>query len=196
MKKSNLLLALIALVSFAFSTPNKGLEYKIDTQKSKIVWEGKKVTGGHTGTVDIKEGGFTFEGDQLTGGKFVVDMTTLGSTDLSGEMKNKLDGHLKSDDFFGVATYPTATLVITKVTPQGNGKFNVTGDITIKKTTQTIEFPATLAVKGDVVEASANVTINRAKFDVRYGSGSFFDNLGDKAIYDDFTLAITAVAKK
>ena len=125
------------------------------------------------------------EGDQLVGGEFVVDMTSISNEDLSGDNRAKLEGHLKSDDFFGVENYPTAKLVITNVVKNEN-TYKVTGDLTIKETTEPITF--------DLEEAGDNftttLTIDRSKYNVRYGSGSFFDNLGDKTIYDDFTLDI------
>ena len=121
-------------------------------------------------------------------------MTTLISTDLTGNSKGKLEGHLKSDDFFGVATYPTSTFVITKAVPQGPGKYKIIGNITIKGTTQEIQFPATVEAKDGKVTAKADITIDRSKFDIRYGSGSFFDNLGDKTIYDNFDLSVSLIA--
>ena len=113
---------------------------------------------------------------------------------LEGEYLQKLNGHLKSDDFFGVEKYPTASFKITKVEANGtNGKYKVTGDITIKETTKSISFDTQLVTEGDKVIAVSDITIDRSEFDVRYGSGSFFDNLGDKTIYDDFTLQVKLV---
>jgi polyisoprenoid-binding protein YceI len=196
MKTIYSILTILAMTTMSFTAPEAGTEVVVNPTESKVVWEGKKVGGAHTGTIAIKSGNFTFEGDQLTGGTFTIDMTTLGSTDLSGEYKDKLDGHLKSDDFFGVATFPTSTLTITEVVAQGPGKYKVTGDITIKGITKSIKFPAEVSVAGDKVTSTANITLDRSEFNVRYGSGSFFDNLGDKVIYDDFALALTVVASK
>src|SRR5690606_37288045 len=89
---------------------------KVDTEKSVINWKGYKITGFHEGTINLKEGALTFENSQLTGGKFVVDMTTISSTDVSGKGKEKLDGHLKNEDFFDVENHPESTLTFTKVT--------------------------------------------------------------------------------
>ena len=111
-------------------------------------------------------------------------MTTINTTDLEGEYKGKLDGHLKSDDFFGVENYPTAKLVFKKVEASGKNAYNVNADLTIKGKTNPISF--TISIYGN--KATANLKIDRSKYDVRYGSTSFFDNLKDKAIYDEFDL--------
>lgn len=103
-------------------------------------------------------------------------MTSLESTDLSGNMKGKLDGHLKSDDFFGVENHPEATLMLTSVKATGKNAYNAKGKLTIKGKTNPVEF--TIAIYGS--KANATVKVDRSKYDVRYGSGSFFDNLGDK----------------
>ncbi len=157
---------------------------------------GQKVTGQHNGLVNLKEGSFEFKDGVLTGGTFTVDMTTIVDSDMTGEYKGKLEGHLKSDDFFGVAKYPTSVFTITKAVPQGPGKYKVVGNITIKGKTEEIQFPATLEEKDGKVTGTASLTIDRSKFDVRYGSGSFFDDLGDKTIYDDFELTVNIVASK
>lgn len=182
-------------VLFSSGEENKAT-YTLDTGASKVEWLAKKVTGQHNGMVNLKEGSFDFEDGKLTGGAFTVDMTSITCLDLSGEYKGKLEGHLKSDDFFGVATYPTATFKITKAVPQGPGKYKVVGDITIKGTTEDIQFPATLEEKDGKVTGTATLTLDRSKFNVRYGSGSFFDDLGDKTIYDNFDLTVSVVASK
>lgn len=171
--------------------------YKANVSESSVVWTATKVvSGGHTGTVKIAKGNLEIDGSELKGGSFEIDMTTIANTDLEGEWKAKLEGHLKSDDFFAVETYKTASLKITKVDSKGKGKFDITADITIKGKTESISFPAELAVKGGKATASAKITVDRTKFDVRYGSPSFFDDLGDKAISNDFTLDVKLVATK
>ena len=121
-------------------------------------------------------------------GSFVVDMTSITNTDLKDDDSNqKLVGHLKSDDFFGVEKYPTATFDLKESTKFSNGKATVSGEITIKGKKENISFEVERSGK----EYSATVDIDRSKFDVRYGSKKFFDNLGDRAINDIFTLYIT-----
>ncbi|WP_445738022.1 YceI family protein [Mariniflexile sp.] len=179
-------LAIVALVAFtAFSFTNIKAEKKeIKLDKSKVVWKGYKVTGSHEGTVNIKSGFLNFESDKLVGGEFVMDMATLVSTDLEGEYKGKLEGHLKSDDFFGVEKHPTASLVFTKVVASGKNAYTVTGNLTIKGKTNPITF--TMSIYGN--KATASLKVDRTKFGVEYNSTSFFENLKDKAIYDEFDL--------
>ena len=173
-------------------------QYSVDAEASSVNWTGEKIVGGgHTGNIQIKEGFLDFDKGELKGGSFVIDMTTINCTDLEGEYKGKLEGHLKHDDFFGVATYPTADFSITSVSSNGNGSYAVTGDLTIKGKTESISFETTVAEAGkNSYNATADITFDRAKFDVKYGSGSFFDNLGDKAISDDITLNVSLTASK
>ena len=159
---------------------------KVDASKSTINWVGKKVTGQHSGTVAIKDGALVFKKNVLKGGTFTVDMTSLTSTDLTGEYLGKLNGHLKSEDFFGTEKFPTSTLVFKTIAAKGNGVYTVTSDLTIKGKTNPVTFD--LTVKGDT--ASTAFKVDRTKYDIKYGSGSFFEGLGDKTIYDDFELTV------
>ncbi len=179
----SLLIIAVVLTASAFTTP---IKKKIDIKESSITWTGKKILGSHTGTISLTEGYLEMDGEKLLGGMFVVDMTSIDVTDLEGESKGKLEGHLKSDDFFGIATYPTATLVINKATKDGN-TYEVSGDITIKGTTE----PVTFELEMGTSAAITSLKIDRTKFGLRYGSGSFADDLGDRAISDKFTLDVT-----
>lgn len=176
--------------------------YNVVAEKSEVSWHGKKVTGEHFGNIDLQKGELDVVGGQLAGGTLVIDMHSLTNSDLtSAEDNGKLVGHLKSDDFFGVEKYPTATFEITSVTPidgaaAGQPNYTVEGDLTIKDKTNPVTFPATINVAEDVVTAQADVVVDRAKYDIRYGSNSFFDNLGDKAIDDEFTVSFDVTAQK
>lgn len=176
-------LSLVALVSFTVNAQTK----KIDTKKSNIHWIGKKVTGQHDGTIALKAGALVFKGNKLAGGNFIVDMTTINTTDLDGGMKEKLDGHLKSDDFFGTEKFKTANLVFKTIADKGNKNYTVTADLTIKGITNPISFD--MNVNGKV--ATTKLIVDRTKYDIKYKSGNFFENLGDKTIYDDFELEVT-----
>jgi polyisoprenoid-binding protein YceI len=178
-------IAIALLVAFS-ATVATAQNKKINTEKSTINWLGKKVTGEHSGTVNFKEGMLIFKKGKVAGGNFTVDMTSLTSTDLSGDWKDKLNGHLKSEDFFGTEKNPTATLKFTKIAAKGNGVYTVTADLTIKGITNPVTFE--LSTKDNT--ATATVKINRTKYGIKYGSGSFFDNLGDKTINDDFDLTV------
>ncbi len=174
---------LVAFIAFSFtSLETITKEVKID--KSKVIWKGYKVTGSHEGTIAIQSGTLKFEADVLVGGEFVIDMTSITNADLQGEYKDKLEGHLKSDDFFGVEKFPTATLVFKNVEVAGKNSYKVTGDLTIKGKTNPVTFD--FSVYGS--KANATLKIDRSKYDVKYGSSSFFDNLKDKVIYDEFDL--------
>ena len=179
-------LAIIAVVAFATVsfTTIKNEKKDIKADKSKVVWKGYKVTGSHEGTIAIKSGSLTFNENKLVGGEFVIDMTSINTTDLQGESKGKLDGHLKSDDFFGVEKHPTATLVFKKVTASGKNAYNVMGDLTIKGKTNPVNF--IISIYGN--KATASVKVDRTKYGVQYNSTSFFEGLKDKAIYDEFDL--------
>ncbi|MEP0367675.1 MAG: YceI family protein [Cyclobacteriaceae bacterium] len=189
----SIILSLAVLFSSGESTT---ATYAVDTSTSTVNWVGKKVTGQHNGTVEIKEGSLEYGDGKLTGGSFTINMASIVSLDLEGEWKGKLEGHLKSDDFFGVEKYPTSTFVIKKAKALGKGKFDVTGDVTIKGTTETVNFPVQIVEAGDKVIGTAAIVIDRSKFGVKYGSGSFFDDLGDKTIYDDFELSVKIEASK
>ena len=178
-------IAIVALIAFSFTTI-EDIRKDIKVENSKVNWKAYKVTGSHEGTIALKSGFLTFNEETLTGGEFVIDMTSINCTDMEGEYKGKLEGHLKSDDFFGVEANPTSTLVITKVKSSGKNSYKVTGDLTIKGKTNPITFD--FSVYGQ--KASASLKIDRALYDIKYGSTSFFEDLKDKAIYDEFDLNV------
>lgn len=178
-------LAFVLAIVFSFTTIN-AQQKQINTEKSNLVWKGYKVTGSHKGTLAIKEGTLTFKDNKLTGGVFVIDMTSLITTDDLGDYKAKLEGHLKSDDFFGVEKFPTASLIFTKIKHTGKNGYNVKAEITIKGITKKVD--VAISIYGN--KATATLKIDRTEFGVRYGSASFFDNLKDKTIYDDFDLVV------
>jgi polyisoprenoid-binding protein YceI len=159
---------------------------KVDVSKSTINWVGKKVTGQHSGTVALKSGALVFKKNALTGGTFTVDMTSLTATDLTGEYLGKLNGHLKSEDFFGTEKFPTSTLVFKTIATKSANLYTVTADLTIKGITKPVVFDIT--VSGDTATTAFNV--DRTKYDIKYNSKSFFESIGDKAIYDEFELTV------
>jgi polyisoprenoid-binding protein YceI len=169
--------------------------YKVDSQGSKITYVGKKVTGEHTGNVTIKEGTLTFKGEELNGGVLVADMNSLSSTDITDQEYNaKYVSHMKSPDFFNTEKFPTSTLKIksSKKTDKG---VEVTGDLTLIGQTKPITFIVTDLKKTDAgVTGKTSMTLNRTQWGLKYGSTSFFKGLGDKAINDEFTLAVDIAA--
>ncbi len=188
--KKNVLSLTMALVfgavAFASTDPVEVITKEVKTEESSVMWKAYKVTGSHSGLVQLTKGALSFDESTLVGGTFEVDMTSLIATDLEGDSKAKLEGHLKSEDFFGVENHPIANLVFTQVTASGKNSYEVTGDLTIKGITKPVTFD--LSIYGN--KATASVKVDRASYDVRYGSGSFFDNLGDKTIYDEFDLVV------
>ena len=124
----------IALLFFALITFSaaQAQTKKVKPTLSKITWLGKKVTGQHEGTINFLDGILTFKSNKLVAGTFTVDMKSISTTDLTGEYKDKLDGHLKAEDFFGVEKFPTATLAFKKVTPVNATTYTVVADLTIK----------------------------------------------------------------
>jgi polyisoprenoid-binding protein YceI len=187
-------LALISLAGMSFRYLPSAT-FNIDTKASSVNWKGYKVTGEHFGTISVKSGSLQFEGQVLVGGSFEIDMKSINVTDLQGGGKTKLEGHLKSDDFFGSEKYPVSKFKVTKVISKGiPGAYKITGNITIKETTKEIKFDAKVVNINGKITAEADIRLDRSEFDVRYGSGSFFDSLGDKTIYDEFDLKIKLVS--
>ncbi len=172
--------------------------YKIDAAASSIEWTGTKATGAsHTGTIALKDGPLDVAGNEIKGGQFSVKMDTLTDKDLTdAAYKAKLETHLKSEDFFNVAKYPESTFKIKSVTKKSDTEVSIKGDLTMIGKTQEVEFPATIKMDGNTITGTADVTLDRTKWDLKYGSGKFFQGLGDKMIKDDFNLKLNLVAKK
>lgn len=177
----------LLLLAFTTTLWSQSSIVKINTDKSNIHWLAKKVTGQHDGYISLKNGSLEMDGAQLTGGSFEVDMTSINVADLTGEYKAKLEGHLKSDDFFGIETFPVSNLTFTEVNQKMKNHYEITADPTIKGITA----PVTFEMHFEGNQASTKFMVDRAKYNVRYGSNSFFNNLGDKAIYDEFQLEVT-----
>ncbi len=198
MKKISLLAIGLAFTALSAFAPAKTETYKVDTQKSNIEWTGKKVLGQHNGDIKLASGTIITEDNVPAKGSFAINMNSISNKDVTDEdSKGKLLGHLKSDDFFGVAKFPEAQFAITKVTKTGNGSITVAGNLTIKGITNAISFPATYAVNGNTLTAKAtNVKVDRTKHDIKYNSKSIFSSIGDKAIDDEFILNISLVATK
>ena len=188
------------LVSILLMGLNLSSQVQMDLTKSSIKWIGKEITTKeHFGALKFSKAQLEFNGDVLTGGEFTVDMTTLDVQDLSGGGKQRLEGHLRSDDFFSVNKHQTSYLKINEVLPPelsrieaDNNSFEVSGELTIKGITQPIVF--TLKPVSDQSYV-ADLTFDRSDYNVRFRSGSFFENLGDKLILDDIKLEVTLVKK-
>jgi polyisoprenoid-binding protein YceI len=191
-------LSLAAVFAFlAFIIPPPASKFKVDTKASTLTWLGKKVTGQHTGTIGISSGELIGEGKSIKEGSFEIDVNSLTVTDIADPGSNaKLVGHLKADDFFGVSKFPKATFVISSISPKSGNDYTVKGKLTIKGKTNDIDFPAVITNDGKKVTANGKIVVDRTKFDIRYGSKTFFENIGDKAISDEFELTLKLVANQ
>lgn len=167
----------------------------VNKAESQVRWEASKVTGTHWGYVPLKNATLDYSGGKIKGGSFEMDMVNLTVEDLTdAKSKGNLTGHLKSDDFFSVEKFNTSTFKITEAKSSNGIDYTITGNLTIKGITQKITFPAKVSVAGKKVTATGQITFDRTKFDIKYGSNSYFDNLADKAIYDDVKLDVKLVA--
>lgn len=203
MKKPFLLLLLIPALA-ALAVPARVLLhvdlYDVDVKASRVEWFAEKVTGKHNGTVTLSSGVIQNNHGRLDG-NFVMDMKSIAVSDLPADKKGKLEGHLKSEDFFSVEKFPTSRFEITSIAPlsdvkEGGPNFNVTGKMTIKGITNDISFPALIKFEESKMITKVELKIDRSKYDIRYGSKSFFPDIGDKAIADEFLLKIDLVAIK
>ena len=195
MKKTGILLLVVAFVSMSFTNPTNPIQkYNVDIENSTITWKGYKPTGSHEGTIKLQSGSLIEAGGVISEGIFTADMTSIKDADGSA----RLEGHLKSADFFEVETFPTATFKILNVTTNDtNNKVWVSGEMTIKGITKKIKFPASISNSDEAITiASETFQINRAEFNVKYKSKTFFNDLKDKFVNDEFDLQVTIVAKK
>lgn len=178
---------------------------KVDAEKSHVGWMGKKVLvdSSHNGTLKVKSGEIEIKDRQIAKGRFVIDMNTISNDDIKDDpgSKAKLEGHLKSPDFFDVKKFPEAVFEITSAKAmtkpaQGGHTHEVTGNLTMKGITHPVTFPATIAINDASATGKATFNIDRAKWDVRFASGKFFKSLGDKVIADEIEISLDLVATK
>jgi len=193
MKKSiGLLLGILISVSVVIAGNSKEgkIAYEVDTNASKVYWTGKKVTGSsHTGYLLLENGKVSVENDKVTGASVNMDLNSMVCTDIEKESTNKkFIGHLKSDDFFSVEKYPMANFEISSLKASANGEYEVEGKLTMKGATHSISFPAEVVVANGKVSANGTASIDRTKWGIKYGSGSFFKGLGDNMINDEFEI--------
>jgi len=197
MKKRILIMSVFALGAFttkSYPIHNES-NLTVNTKVSTVEWIGKKVTGQHSGTINVKEGSLHLHDGNLTGGKIVIDMTSIKCTDMEGEYGKKLIGHLNSTDFFDVANHKTATLNLTSVKKIEGNKHTLSGNLIIKGISKPVEFPCTLETKEGKFGAYAEMKIDRTLYDIKYNSGKFFEGLGDKMIDDEFIIKFKIAAK-
>ena len=195
MKTVKFLAAFLFVVSVAVAKPAP-TPLKVDTQASTFNWLAKKFGGQHNGTINIQSGTILIDKNKLVGGEFAIEMASLKDLDAQGGMVQRLENHLKSDDFFNAEKFPTSTLKITKVVPKGGENVEISGDLTIKGVTQAITFPATVKLSPTGLTAAAKFMVDRTKFGLKYRPKTFFAEIGDKMIDDEFEVDVKIVANK
>lgn len=184
------------------SAPNDTTIIKLIDNYSHITWTGYKIGGQHTGKIEVSAGDLIFVDSVFKGGSFEIDMNSISNTDLEDENENKkLVEHLKSPDFFGVEKFPKGKFVIDKTIPYGPSgenqtKYKIVGNLTLKGVTKSIKFVANLYEYDTSYSITARVDFDRSDFDIRYGSGTFFEDIGDKVIYDNVQLDFSLAASK
>jgi len=189
MKKTIALLIFQVIILINISAQQR---FTADTSLTKLSWLGEKVTGQHTGTISLKSGWIDWKNNQIVAGEFDIDMNTIKES----QRNARFEGHMRSDDFFSVEKFPVSALIINGSTQFDRGTGIVRGTLTIKGITNPIEFKAAYLIKDDGLWFFANISVDRTKYDIRWDSGKFFDNLGDKTVYDDFKLKINVFVKK
>jgi polyisoprenoid-binding protein YceI len=187
----------------ALESASEATTYVADVDGSQIEWEAGKLTGNHTGYLNLKKGFIKLdENNEIAGGEFVIDMNTITVTDLEGEGKEKLEGHLKGTvegqegDFFNVNKYPEGKFVVTGM-EVADGKTWLQGNLTLKETTRNVKFPVNMSLDGDkMILQSEEFNINRTEWEINFRSRSIFPNVGDLVIYDEIQIAVYLEADK
>jgi polyisoprenoid-binding protein YceI len=168
---------------------------KVNISESSVTWHASKVTGSHFGKVPISSANMDYANGKITGGTFEMDMANLTVEDITDAGSNqKLTGHLKSDDFFSVTKFSKSHLKIKNVKSTGGNNYEITGDLTIKGITKPVTFPATVVASNGKITTTAEIKFDRTHYDIKYRSGSYFEDLADKLIYDEVKLDVKLVA--
>jgi polyisoprenoid-binding protein YceI len=190
-----LLATLVLGLSTFFATADLIAPATVNKNESQVRWEASKVTGTHWGYVPLKNATLDYSGGKIKGGSFDMDMVNLTVEDLTdAKSKGNLTGHLKSDDFFSVEKFNTSSFKITEAKSSNGTDYTINGNLTIKGITQKVSFPAKVAVVGKKVTATGQIKFDRTKFEIKYRSGSYFEDLADKMIYDEVKLDVKLVA--
>ena len=188
-------LSVLAIIGIAGVHTN---DIIVNQNSSTVKWTGSKASGSqHSGTINISRGKLVFDHGRLVGGEMIIDMNSIKNTDIKSQKKSqRLVDHLKNEDFFFVEKHPTAILKIISAASMPDNLYKVAADLTIKGITNRITFATHLTVKKDSFRATANIKIDRTKWDIKYGSGSFFKDLGDRMILDEIEFDIFLLSVK
>tara|TARA_B100000902_G_scaffold223178_1_gene212013 strand:- start:992 stop:1588 length:597 start_codon:yes stop_codon:yes gene_type:complete len=198
MKKISIFIISFCFLLFNISANNIHTnDVIVNTKNSTVTWTGSKPGEDHSGTINISSGKLTFDHGRLVGGEFVIDMSTIKNTDIESARKREyIEEHLKNEDFFDVEKFPTAKLVITGADPAPDNVYKISANLTIKDITHKIIFSSHVVVKKNNFSATANIKIDRTKWDVVYKSGNIFKDLGDKIIHDEINFDIFLLSEK
>ena len=196
MKKILLSLVLSIATLFAFATKPHIDNVRVNADSSTIKWIGSKVASSHEGNVSISKGVLSIDHGTLVGGEIAIDMRTITNTDMEGRRKQKLESHLKNEDFFNVEAFPLAIIKITRSVKSKGNMYKILADLTIKGITHPITFEADVNINGANFLAKAKIKIDRTKWGIKYGSGSFFEDLGDKMILDEIAFEVFLLSVK
>jgi polyisoprenoid-binding protein YceI len=187
----SLVLSFFTIVSFSQEI------VEVNTDASRLIWVGSKLTSSHQGEINLKSGELEIKDGKLVGGKFIIDMTSIKNTDIEDEeSRNKLEKHLKDKDFFGVEKHPESQLKITKVVSVNKEDYKIIADLTIKEITHSIAFSANVRIDNDAFLATSIIKFDRTKWDIKYNSKSFFEDLGDYMILDEIELKLFLLSEK
>jgi polyisoprenoid-binding protein YceI len=195
MKKILLSILLSIVTLLAFATNPHIVNVQINTEESSIRWIGSKITESHDGTVNILKGSLDIDHGKLAGGLIAIDMNSISCTDIESEKyRLKLEKHLKDEDFFSVKEFPFAEIKILKAVKGKGDDYKILAELTIKGITHPVSFEANVKINGLDLYAKANIKIDRTKWDIRYGSGRFFENLGDRMIKDEIEFKVSLLS--
>ena len=196
--KKILLSAILSIITlFAIATKPHVDHIRVNSEGSTIKWIGSKVAESHEGTINIQKGVLDIKHGILVGGQISIDMNSITNTDIeSPKYKGMLEEHLKNADFFNVAEFPTSTITITNAVKGEGNTYKVVADLTIKGITHPISFDADVNVNGLNFLAAAKIKIDRTKWDIKYNSGNFFKDLGDKLILDEIEFDVFLLSEK
>ncbi len=179
-----------------FKQKNRMAKFKIQQKSSTVNWTGKKVLGLHTGSINIAKGFIEITDNTIVGGEIEIDMTSIVITDIEDKKTHDdFSAHLKNDDFFSVDKFKTSKLIITGSNKIEGNKSKIEGTLTIKDIAHPISFITSIEIFTDTLHSLGEVIIDRTLYNIRYGSGKFIDNLGDKLIYDDFVLQFKLIGQ-
>ena len=197
MKKIILAILVVSFTAFSFTIIKK-TNYKVNIESSKINWKGFKPTGSHYGTINLADGNFIVNNDKIVGGEFTINMNSIIDLDMpaDNEYNAKLVAHLKSEDFFDVAKFPNGSFTIKEV-KKTDGKTVIKGELTLKGITHPVSFLADVKIEnGQLTFKSETIKIDRSKWNIRYKSKSFFDDLKDNFIEDEMEISINVIANE